>query len=104
MLKACLAAPADSLHLTMRNRRNDSNLADTIVKAITPRSLAPLMRNFYQRPIFGHTTQNFIQSDDRLGRPDPIFLQRHELNKAHDYALFPGEHAKRNNLNIGKAP
>src|SRR5438477_4853022 len=28
----------------MRNRRNDSNLADTIVKAITPRSLAPLMR------------------------------------------------------------
>src|SRR2546423_1667300 len=82
----------------MRNRRDDSDLSDAIVEAITPRGLAAFMRNFYQWPVFRHAMKDFIQSYDRLRRPDPIFLQRHKFNEAHDHAFFSREQAKRNDL------
>src|SRR2546421_4326812 len=72
----------------IRNWRNDSDLSDAIVEAITSRRLAALVRNFCQWPVFRHALQDFIQGNDRLRRPDPIFLQRHKLNEAHDYPFF----------------
>ena len=56
------------------------------------------MRNFYERPVFRHAMQDFIQSDNRLGHPNTIFFERHEFNEAHDHTLVPSKHAEGNNL------
>ena len=82
----------------MRNRRDDSDLADAVIETITSRCLTTLMRDFDQWPIFIHAAYDFFQRDHGIRSPHPIFLQRHEFDEAHDNAFFASEHAKRNDL------
>src|SRR6266404_4086022 len=80
----------------MRNRRDDSNFANAIVKTITASRLAACVRDFDKRPIICHAAQDFVESDNCFRGPNPVFLKRHELDEAHDHALFSREHSEGN--------
>src|SRR6266436_1572178 len=78
----------------MRYRSDDADFADAIFEYVAARGFAVLVRNFYQRFVFRHASQDLVKSDDDFRSPDPIFLQRHEFDKAHDHAFFTREHAE----------
>src|SRR5262249_40868786 len=78
----------------MRDRRNDSDLAYSVLKTIPARSFAAGVRDFSQRDVLRHAAQNFVESNHYVRRPDSIFFQRHEFDKANDYAFFPRKSAE----------
>src|ERR1051325_8808412 len=82
----------------MRYRCNDADLSDAVVEAIAERRFAAGMRNFYQRPVFGHAAQDFIEGDNCFRRPYAVFFQRHEFDKAYDDAFLTREHAEGDDL------
>src|SRR5258708_2576545 len=88
----------------IRHRCDDSDFANSIVETITPRRFAPSMRNFHQRPILSHAAEDFFKRNNNIGRPDALFLERHELDEAHNNTLFACEQAKGNNLVFVETP
>src|SRR6185312_3842869 len=68
------------------------------VEAVAAGGFAAGMRNFHQWPVFAHAVQDLIERDHGIGRPDPVFFERHELDEAHHHAFFAREHAERDDL------
>ena len=62
------------------------------------------MRNLDQGPVLRHASEDFIQRDNHFRRPYAVFFERHELNEAHDHALFSREATKWDDLVFIKAP
>src|ERR1700730_10631321 len=82
----------------MRYRRDDSNLAHAIGKAVSPRRFAALVRNLFQRQILRHARENFIERTHNFRSPDAVLFERHEFDEAHDYPLCPRYLSKVNDL------
>src|SRR5690349_5573813 len=78
--------------------RNNTDFADAVLETVAPGSFAARVRDFNQRAVFRHAPQNFVEPDYDVWGPDPIFLQRHELNEADHHAFFAREHAEWNDL------
>src|SRR5271165_2608936 len=87
----------------LRNRRDDADFADSVFKDITAGGLAAFMLDLAQRHEVGHAANHFVESDDDLGRPDSVFLQRHEFDKADDDALFAGKATETGDLVVVEA-
>src|SRR3954466_15738438 len=98
------ADPAAMPTERMRHRGDNPDLSAAISKAVTPRGFATLVRNLNQWPILCHTFKNLIQRDNHFRRPYAVFFERHELNEAHDHALFSREATKWDDLVFIKAP
>src|SRR5437868_6525645 len=75
----------------VRDRGDNPDLADAVIKMVPTRSLAASVRYFYQRPVFRHALHNFVERDHNIGRPDALFFQRHEFDKADHHAFFARE-------------
>src|SRR6185437_10045651 len=82
----------------MGNWRDNSNLADAVVKPVAPSCFTATARNFHQRTVLGHAIKNLIQRDYGRGRPHSTFFKRHEFNEPHNHAFFAREHPERNDL------
>src|SRR5262249_916158 len=87
----------------MRNRRDDSDLADAVVEMVAARGLAPSVREIDQGPVLSHARNDLLERNHDRRRPGPVFLQRHELNETDDDALFTGKHTEGNDLIFIKA-
>src|SRR3981189_1422636 len=82
----------------MRYRSDNSNLAQAIGEAISPRRFAALVRNLLQRQILRHARENLIERNHNFRSPNAILFERHEFDEAHHYPLFPRELPKVNDL------
>src|SRR5437899_11481703 len=88
--KLAVGSEADAAAVSaegMRNRRDDTNFANSIVKALASCGLATLMRDLDQRTIFRHAAYDCIGRDHDIRRPDPFFFGWHALDEANDNAL-----------------
>src|SRR5436190_7728372 len=82
----------------VRNRGDDSDLADAVVETIAAGGLTAGARNLDQRPVLAHALEDFIERDHGRRRPYAIFFERHELDEADHHAFFTREHSERNDL------
>src|SRR6266481_10063822 len=82
----------------MRYRSDNSNLAQAIGEAISPRRFAALVRNLLQRQILGHTRENLVECYHNLRSPNAVLFERHEFDEAHHHSLFPRELPKVDDL------
>src|SRR5581483_4753233 len=88
----------------MRNRRDDPDFPHTVIEPVPARSLAAGMWNLVQRTVLGHALEDFVQGDHHRGRPDAVFLERHELDEADDHTLLARKHPEWNDLVFVEAP
>src|ERR1700749_543327 len=82
----------------MRDWCDDANFTNAILKAVASSGFAESVRNFHQRSVFAHATQNLVESNNSIWRPDTALFQRHEFDEANYHSFFTREHAEGNNL------
>src|ERR1700682_817094 len=82
----------------MRHRRNDSNLAEAIVKRVAPRGLAGRVGKLAHRTELVQLLQDFIHGDNDFLRPYAVFFQRHKLNEPDHDAFFARKAGKLHDL------
>ena len=77
-----------------RDRSDDAELADSVVKAVAPRGRAGFVGNFVEGCKAGHALQNLFKRHHHIRTPHPALFQRHELDEAHRDLLLAGKTAK----------
>src|ERR1700747_1025574 len=82
----------------MRYRSNNYNLAYAIRETVPPRRFAALVRNLPQRHELSHARKNLIEPNHNFGSPNSVLFERHKLDEADHYALFPRKLPKVNDL------
>src|SRR3954452_20371816 len=75
----------------MRDRSDNADFTFAIVESIAPRSFAKFIGELAHGTKLVELFQNFIHWDNYVRRPDAVFFERHEFDKAHDYAFFAGK-------------
>src|SRR5581483_12120171 len=76
----------------MRNRRNDSNLANSVVEGEPPRRFGGMIRGKCNQRVYTvEPLDDFIHADHGLRRPGAVLFERHPLDKADDHALSARE-------------
>src|ERR1041385_7745719 len=75
----------------MGNRCDDADLALSVVKGVAARGFSGRVGKLAYRTELIEFFQDLVHGDDHMWRPNAVFFERHEFNKAHDYAFFAGE-------------
>src|SRR5258707_6100059 len=87
----------------MRHRRNNADLAESIVKRVASRGLAGRVGKLAHGTELVQLFQDLVHSDDDVRRPHAVFFQRHELDKTDHHALIAGEAGEFDDLVLVKA-
>src|SRR5437764_11409253 len=82
----------------IRDWRNEADFPDTVNEAIAPGSFAARVRHFNQRHELRHPLEDFVEHNHGCRQPYPVFLQRHEFDKADDHRFLACKLSKRNDL------
>src|SRR6185437_6323606 len=83
----------------MRNRSDDADLSDSVVKRISAGGFAKGIRcQLTDGTELVQLLENLVHGNYHVRRPHTVFFQRHELDKADYHAFVAGESGELDNL------